>query len=70
MKTKKPWWKNRLGWALALSCLFHVAFLAVKFPELTKSQAAKERKLVVMTLDDPKVNLTKIKENILMREME
>ncbi len=70
MKTKKTWWKNRLGWALALSCLFHIAFLAVKFPELTKTHNTQERKLVVVALDDPKINLAKIKENILMREME
>lgn len=69
-KNKTTWWKNRLVWALSLSCLFHVVFLAVKFPELATSPEKKERKLITITLNDPKVDVSKIKEQILMREME
>ncbi len=69
MNNKKPWWKKPLSWALALSVLFHLGLLAIQFPQVV-NPAKKERELITITLNDPQVNLTKIKEQILMREME
>jgi len=69
MKFYKPWWKKPLSWALILSCLFHLSMFFIKFPS-TQQSPKKEREMITFSLDDPKANLTKIKEQILMREME